>query len=104
MSSYIGRNASDYADRFLCVLYSMTGGLIETTRDRDKVYEKTGIGGFSPKDKEAADALVQILADERSPAQVIRGNGRNVHLTKDGLLYCQKHCNDMLLRLNLPRP
>lgn len=104
MSNYIGGNANDYADRFICVLYSMTKGLIETTRDRDKVYEKTGIGGFSPKDKEAADALVQILADERRPPQLSRRNERNVGLTIDGLLYCQNRCNDMLLRLSLPTP
>jgi hypothetical protein len=101
MSTYIGGNAADYADRFICVLYSMTRGLIETTRDRESVYSKTGIGGLD-RLNEAADALVQILADERQPAQVFRGNGRNVGLTRDGLRYCQKNCRDWIQRLGLP--
>jgi hypothetical protein len=104
MADFIGNHAKEYADRFICVLYSMTGGLLETTRDRDKVYEKTGIGAdaFSPKEK-AADALVQILSDERVPSQIFRGNGRNVGLTRDGLDYCKKNCEDWILRLGLPR-
>jgi hypothetical protein len=89
MSDFIGNNAKDYADRYISALYSMTEGLLGTTRNRDKVYEKTGIGAFSPKEK-AADALVQILAGERTPSQVFRGNGHNIGLTKDGLDYCKK--------------
>ncbi|MGA9149251.1 MAG: hypothetical protein WBZ36_01630 [Candidatus Nitrosopolaris sp.] len=89
MSDFIGNNAKDYADRYVRALYYMTEGLLEITRGRDKVYEKTGISAFSPKEK-AADALVQILADERTPSQIFRGYGRNIGLTKDGLDYCKK--------------
>jgi hypothetical protein len=70
MSDFIGNNAKDYADIYIRALYYMTEGLLETTRGRDKVYEKTGIGAFI-KEK-AADALVQILTDERTPSQIFR--------------------------------
>ena len=65
-----GDQELDYAQKFLCTLYSMTNGLVEEQRDILDVLGYASITSTLPEkqERELADRLVQFLKMECEPA------------------------------------
>ncbi len=92
----------DYAQKFLCTLYSMTNGLVEEQRDIFDVLEYASISSTLPeKQRELADRLVQFLEIECDPARVeiVRDTGE-IRLTSAGLEWCDARCVKHVWRHN----
>ena len=83
-----GDQELDYAQKFLCTLYSMTNGLVEEQRDILDVLEYASITSMLPEKqkRELADHLVQFLKIECDPARVeITRETDEIRLTSAGL-------------------
>jgi hypothetical protein len=93
----------DYAQKFLCTLYSMTNGLVEEQRDIFDVLEYASISSTLPEkqQRELADRLVQFLEIECDPARVeiVRDIGE-IRLTSAGLEWCDARCVKHVWRHN----
>jgi hypothetical protein len=93
----------DYAQKFLCTLYSMTNGLVEEQRDILDVLEYTSISSTLPEkqERELADRLVQFLEIECDPARVeIPRDTGGIRLTSAGLEWCDARCVKHVWRHN----
>lgn len=93
----------DYAQKFLCTLYSMTNGLVEEQRDILDVLEYTSISSTLPEkqERELADRLVQFLEIECDPARVeIARDTGGIRLTSAGLEWCDARCVKHVWRHN----
>ena len=98
-----GDQELDYAQKFLCTLYSMTNGLVEEQRDMLEVLEYASINSTLSKkqQRELADLLVQFLEIECDPARVetVRDTGE-IRLTSGGLEWCDARCVKHVWRHN----
>jgi len=82
----------DYAQKFLCTLYSMTNGPVEEQRDILDVLEYASISSMLPEKqkRELADRLVQFLKMECDPTRVeITKQTGEIRLTSAGLEWCE---------------
>jgi hypothetical protein len=90
-----GDQELDYAQKFLCTLYSMTNGLVEEQRNMLDVLEYASLSSTLSKkqQRELADLLVQFLEIECDPARVqtVRDTGE-IRLTSGGLEWCDARC------------
>ena len=95
----------DYAQKFLCTLYSMTNGLVEEQRNILDVLEYASISSClllaEKEERELADRLVQFLKMECDPARVeIARNDAEIRLTSTGLEWCDARCVKHVWRHN----
>ena len=93
----------DYAQKFLCTLYSMTNGLVDEQRDMLDVLKYSSINSALPEEqeRELADRLVEFLEIECNPARVetVRDTGET-RLTSAGLEWCDARCVKHVWRHN----
>ena len=95
----------DYAQKFLCTLYSMTNGLIEEQRNILDVLEYASISSClslaEKEERELADRLVQFLKMECDPARVeIARKTGEIRLSSAGLEWCDARCVKHVWRHN----
>jgi len=98
-----GDQELDYAQKFLCTLYSMTNGLIEEQRDILDVLEYASITSTLPEkqEREFADRLVEFLKKECDPARIeIAKETGEIRLTSAGLEWCDARCVKHVWRHN----
>jgi hypothetical protein len=98
-----GDQELDYAQKFLCTLYSMTNGFVEEQRDILDVLEYASISSTLPEkqERELADRLVQFLKMECDPARVeIARETGEIRLTSAGLEWCYARCVEHVWRHN----
>jgi hypothetical protein len=93
----------DYAQQFLCTLYSMTNGLVEEQRDIIDVLENSSTETTLPEkqQRELAKCLVQLLEEECKPARVETVKKTSeIRLTRSGLEWCDARCVKHVWRHN----
>ena len=98
-----GDQELDYAQKFLCTLYSMTNGLVDEQRDMLDVLEYASISSALPEEqeRELVDRLVQFLEIKCIPARIetVRDTGET-RLTSAGLEWCDARCVKHVWRHN----
>ena len=95
-----GDQELDYAQKFLCTLYSMTNGLVEEHRDVLDVLEYASISS-GKQERELADRLVRFLKMKCDPARVeIARKTGEIRLTSAGLGWCDARCVKHVWRHN----
>jgi hypothetical protein len=98
-----GDQELDYAQKFLCTLYSMTNGLVDEQRDMLDVLEYSSISSALPEEqeRELADRLVQFLEIECNPARIETVRDMDdIRLTSAGLEWCDARCVKHVWRHN----
>jgi hypothetical protein len=98
-----GDQELDYAQKFLCTLYSMTNGLVEEQRDMLDVLEYASIRSALPveQERELADHLVHFLEIECNPARIETVRDMDeIRLTSAGLEWCDARCVKHVWRHN----
>lgn len=98
-----GDQELDYAQKFLCTLYSMTNGLVDEQRDMLDVLEYASIISAVPEEQERefTHRLVRFLEIECIPARIktVR-DVDEIRLTSAGLEWCDARCVKHVWRHN----
>jgi hypothetical protein len=106
MASRLGGESQtrNYSDKFLCMLYHMTGNMLRS-REIDEVWLRLELHGFDGDPTGAADAAVQNLIADRGPRPLVElVPPRSVKLTQTGIQYCRENCRMVLLAMGLGMP